>query len=327
MKRVVAIAINESNTFYQEIEAELELVEYQDLFVELNSYNKFPELYDETGCQLVVASIIDTLQDSGIIENTAKNMQEQLVLVKLEKGYMVDNTGKIYSHTTAKGGVREVSKTVISTNEGKVLEVFKGKNFGGVRNGGVFTTKGIDPVSFLAKNGVKGKALGVLRRTGTIMDIFNIADFMRDAHAGEASLSSLPMIGSVIGLIVDQQIEEMREVMENWRQEELSKAKKEGLAAVKKLVNDWRYWNGAARKNDMSELKSGEIAYRLFEITPDTASQILQGNFREFGRMLEYNISESKGMETITILVEIRGIKHDGNMYIIKTFFSNDDEE
>lgn len=96
--------------------------------------------------------------------------------MKLSSGYMVDNSGHIYTNITYKGTERQIFFKEIYTTDGKLVESFQGKNFS-LPNG--TTTVGIDQYRFFSQYGMKAKTLGLLKQVGGIWDIFSFIDILK----------------------------------------------------------------------------------------------------------------------------------------------------
>ena len=61
---------------------------------------RFPELYTTDGCEIVISELfLDYVSDKIVdsIEEGAKQQIKNIALLKLEKGKMVTNTGKVYT--------------------------------------------------------------------------------------------------------------------------------------------------------------------------------------------------------------------------------------
>lgn len=310
-------------------EAELEVVEPQTLFVQPTKYNQFPEIYSSDGAQYVVASIVGAAAGKAVdkLQEFAKATQLELALAKLEKGYMVDNTGRVFEAAATRKGTERIQKKFIYTNEGVCMEVLMGKHVTFTKNKTLFTTKGIDQVKFFSEYGAKAKGLRILSKAAKIFIVFDIQGFTSDIQSGNVSISSLPgtshatAVISAIGIVGDMWLKELDAELEAERANMLEKAKHEGLDAVKTLVNStWKSWNGAFRSHP-TELKHGEISYITLEITQETASKILQGKFRTYEEMWRFN-NKSEGIRNITILVKQIGSHSDEyNKHVILTFF------
>lgn len=81
---------------------------------------RFPELYTTDGCEIVISELfLDYVSDKIVdsIEEGAKQQIKNIALLKLEKGKMVTNTGKVYT------GNRKIYEATYYTIDGSEVTV------------------------------------------------------------------------------------------------------------------------------------------------------------------------------------------------------------
>lgn len=268
--------------------------------------HRFPELYTTDGCEIVISELtLDYISDeiSGeivdLVENVAEKQIKTIALLKLKKGKMVTNTGKVYT------GNRKLYEKTYHTIDGSMISVKQGKNFGFKVNGKVVTTKGINQYDFFAKNGLRVSILGILKHTNTILEVFSFFDWARDPK----SSLTIPYVSEYIfGIALESVLQDLDDGMEAMIEGNLQKAKEEGIDAVRRFVNSWKPNSG--------------INFKLLRISSETASDIQHGKFRTLGEVESRSYNEPDNIESVYILVRI---VDDPEWYlpkaIIETFF------
>lgn len=319
----------------KKIESFLE-IRYSDKTLSVVGSNdgfRLPELYDMGGKELVyviITGVHDLAEDS--VKDWANKHIYRTALVKLEKGNMIDNRGKLHTGTTARGTQRVLSTRTVFTNEGLKIQTVQGRNFT-IPNGP--TTQGISQIDYFANYGSKVKFIGLLKQTGTIINAFEFTKILssslkpldRSKPLSIPFATGQPLVDiavntglAILGMVTQVHFSEVEEVLEMDRRYRLEEAKIQGLQAVQKLVAEWKYWNGveAARTGI---LPKGKIEYQIMGISNQTSSKILQGELRTFEE-LEKNMERSNPNPEVTILYRkendtIKG----GYKYTIEAFF------
>jgi len=321
----------------KKIESFLEIFYSDRTLYVIGSNDKFmlPELYDMGGNELVytiIEGVHDLAEDS--VKDFANKHINRIALAKLEAGNMIDNKGKIHTSTTARGTQRVVSTRTVFTNEGLKIQTVQGRNFT-IPNG--TTTQGISQIDYFSNYGSKVKFIRLLKHIGRIFDVFEFVDILSSSlkPLDRSKPLSIPFsaanpfvdiavnVGmSILGMVTQVHFSEMEEALEMDRRHRLEEAKSQGLQAVKKLVDGWKYWNGveAARTG---VLPKGKVEYQIMGISNQTASKIIQGEITKFKEDVQ-RIEISNYNPDIQILYRrendtIKG----GDKYIIETFFLN----
>lgn len=305
-------------------------VRYSDrnLYIKPSRINPdFPEFYDSDGSLLVVAKIfevgwkevdssdnnndkcvdvvlseISKTVDKELLEPIIENKIHNLALVKLSSGYMVDNSGHIYTNITYKGTQRQVYFKEIYTTDGKLVESFQGKNFS-LPSG--TTTVGIDQYRFFSQHSMKAKTLGLLKQVGGIWDIFSFIDILKMGVDDEKGSLPITIPGAdLIGMLAQVKFQEFDEIYEQYQNDELNKTKIKGLNAVNKWIS-----------------KNKDDKFLTLDISSKTAVYSLLGKFRTYHELISFDESEDS-KKNITILVKTSVDKITGNLiYIIESFY------
>lgn len=302
--------------------ATLEVQRENRLFIRPSEHNReMPELFTFDGFSLVVAvisGVSDVAQES--IKTLADNYMHRAGLAKLERGYMVDNRGRVHSGTTTRGTQRIVSERTVFTNEGIRMDIVQGRNF--TVPGGT-STRGISQIDYFATRGTaRVRLVGLFRKAGPILAVvLDMVDIMKFANYGMATeVLPIPIVGQVSAMAISHFREWdviMDEITESKRQELLREAKLEGIESVSRLINSRgnRLFQLEVQRGDWQQM------YRLLSVTPEIASQILDGKFRSIFD-IEDARSNTRGRDR-TVEILYRTIVHPtkGEIVIIETFF------
>jgi len=254
----------------------------------------------------VISEGLNTLGDK------AKTQISKIAFAKMEKGYMVDNTGKVH-----KGQRRVYEYKKMYSNSGELFEnVKQGKDFGYKHAGKpLHTTKGLSQYDYFSKNGKRVKLLGMAKHLGSVFDIFNL---VKTATQDLDTSQPLPLdfgplspIFDLAGVLVQEQKAEMDQWLEEEVQLEIDLAKLEGLEATRKVINTWNH--------------NEEYNWQLMSISNETANKLLQGEFDTFEKLNDYNEANFAYDDRLTILYrETENTNKDQNVFIIETFFINE---
>ncbi|MCC8171285.1 MAG: hypothetical protein LIP00_05750, partial [Parabacteroides sp.] len=265
----------------------------QPLQVEKN----FPEIYSSDGSQMAVMLIEQVGlyirdQSGKYIEKFISDKQLEIVLAKLEKGYLVDSNGKVHSNITQSGNQRRIISSelyasdgsdFIRLNENKTKILYKrGANFGNAHT----TTKGVNQFEFFSRTNKKVQMLGAIKNNGgALVAAYDLAKGLQDVQSGNTEGLMDQMLvgfGSVISASAGFGIGVLTAIgNEHWEKREkeydsdtmqyhtklLNQAKQQGLNAVKK----WLSKNSAPVKG---------VKYDLMPISYETAANIWQGKVK-----------------------------------------------
>ncbi len=280
----------------------------RDLFIKTyDSNSQLPEMVSTNGGSVLLLTMAKK-QVRSEIGNWAKNSITKIALGKLEKGYLMSNTGKEYQVVS-----RVVTKDIY-TNSGTVIkDVQQAKNMGN----GFYTTKGISQFDYYATQGIRVKFLGVLKELGNIFSLLSIADLTKDfdengpdySQPFTMSLGAFTPINQLAGVIISDMVSDMEGNFEEAFQQELAEAKAEGLKAVKMLVKDNIY------------------GYDIEDISVITAESLLKGEFKTYSEFKDCDISnqeEEINDEFVSILV--RKLNHpisNKDIFQIESIFIN----
>jgi len=275
---------------------------------EFISYNGDPMLL----MQYAKDFTIDQLKEKGVKfgKEFINKKISNIALVKLEKGYMVDNMGKVYK---GKRLIREYKK--MYSNSGQLFEnVKKGKNFGYNHGNGLVTTKGVSQYDYFSKTGKRVKALGLLKKVGSVFDVFDLVKFTMDES--DTSMPSgmfgpLAPLAELAGVLVQEQIAETDMWLEDIVQLEVDEAKLKGLEATRKAINSWNH--------------NKEFKWDLLPISKETANKLLAGEFNTFEELYEFNIEKDlSGNPPQLLYREILNNNRNEYIYVIETIFINE---
>jgi len=328
----------------------------QTLFVKSNGYNNFPQILDEYGEDFVVTFIDGAITSDDVKEAQADNDQDvkalaahfaglakskslekiakyakeanmKLALVKLEKGYMIDNMGVIYTNITTKGTQRKIIKEFIYTNEGLKIEVLKGRNFGGVREGASYSTKPMDQIKAMSRYGFKAKAWTILSKTSkNLTNLFDAAQLVLDLGNDNRSFSSIPGFSplaagvAALGMIGDVEWGKLDQDIDKLILQEIENNKKEGLAKIKSVVNKYVNKLGRSKAQFGVPLDPGEFVYYLRGISKDTASKLLTGELKTIEDLFLL-FDDGISPEVVILLKKVGHPDFVDTIYIIETFY------
>ncbi|MFA9372118.1 MAG: hypothetical protein ACERIH_10450 [Labilibaculum antarcticum] len=125
---------------------------------------------------------------------------------------------------------------------------------------------------------------------------------------------SIPMgplspINDLAGVLIQQYVDDIEETLEMAVQLELAEAKEEGLKGVKSFV-----YNNSNSKKDK---------YDLIDISAETASKLLQGEFKTMSKLKEFDSEIESFDKPISIL--FRSVKNSNRggdfMQVIESIF------
>ncbi len=282
----------------------------RDLYIKTyDNTTQLPEMVSTNGGLVLLfnmakGEVIGDVKDK--IVNWAEKTITKVALGKLEKGYLMSNTGTEYQVTS-----RVVNKNIY-TNDGTIIKDAKqAKNMGN----GFYTTKGISQYDYYATQGVRVKILGVLKELGNIFDLLDLANFAREAnekgldHSKPLSipLGVLTPLNNLAGVIISDMVADIDETHEAVFQQELAKAKEEGLEAVERLVSN------------------NSFGYVCEPVRSNTAQKLIQGKYINYEELLEFDSSEEARGEDVYILR--KNMKHPlslKDITIIETIFINE---
>ncbi len=276
----------------------------------------FPEYITYKGEPMVLMDLgIKQLQSQGIqkLPDIFDKEIKKIALVKLGKGYMVDNFGKVYTGKRLRNKYKD-----LYTNSGELIENVKlGHNFKW-RDGKIArTTRGISQYDFFASNGKRVTILRVLKNTANIFDsVFDFIDILKFGMDDDPTSKPLPLklgpltpLSDLAGVLVQEQAAELDALFEEVRQLQLDEAKLQGLEATRMCIN---YLNNN-KKNK----------WELMPISKATANKLVAGEFKTFNELkrFEDNLEFSEDFN-IQLLYRMIEDKHKEKIiYIIETIF------
>jgi len=299
-----------------------------DGFLSEQAINEAQKNPDDTAKEFFKDYLKDEVKDKAAkgVASFAEKAKERLVLTKLQQGYMVDNMGFLYSNTTTNGMPRKIRKEFIYTNEGLRMQVYKGQNFGGVRNGVAFSTKGIDQIKALSSIGVKARGWNFLSKVGNYTNIFSAGSFVNDMGKERRTLSSLPAINpvlayiSVLGMIAETEWGKIEDAINEDRVKELELRKRQGIIFVDEFISNDQNRYGKFKSGIGDYLDNGEFAYHLQGITRDAANKILSGELKNMRQLYE-SFKDRRSSEVIILIKRIGHRYFPENAYLIESFY------
>ncbi|WP_010522837.1 type VI secretion system tube protein TssD [Aquimarina agarivorans] len=233
-----------------------------------------------------------------------------IAFTKMEKGYMADNFGKVY---TGQRRIHEYKK--MYTNSGELFEnVKQGKDFGYKHAGKpLHTTKGISQYDYFSKNGKRVKLLGMLKPIGSLFDVFNLVKTVgEDLDTNKPiplNFGPLSPIADLLGVLAQEQKAEMDMWLEEEVQTEIDLAKLEGLEATRKAISTWNH--------------NEKFNWQLLPISSDTANKLIQGEFKTFEELRNHadeNIDVFNN-KTQALYRKTKNSNRDEFIYVIETIF------
>ncbi|MFA9372113.1 MAG: hypothetical protein ACERIH_10425 [Labilibaculum antarcticum] len=159
------------------------------------------------------------------------------------------------------------------------------------------------------------KVLGLLKEAGHFLDFASLLSSAQHGFDTSKPLS-IPMgplspINDLAGVLIQQYSGELDETIEMVVQDELAMAKEEGLKGVQSFV-----YNNSNSKKDK---------YDLMAISSETASKLLQGEFKTFEELRGYSDNRIRRSDNIEILYrQIFNKNREEEVYIIETIFINE---
>ncbi|WP_064966703.1 hypothetical protein [Tenacibaculum ovolyticum] len=234
---------------------------------------------------------------------------ENIAIAKLEKGFLVDSSGKIH---TKKRKLYEKGLFL----DGKMKKVKIGKNFGNKH----ITTKKINQFQYFAKNGKKVQFLNSLKiskkMTGLAFDnvskVLDLNSLMSNGldHSKPLSIpilkASIAIPFELLSQISFQIHKEGQGFIKEVIKQELEEAKLKGVEAVEKF-----------QKINKKE------GYHLIDITVETLNKLLNEEFKTIKELGDFNDS-SIGLKEIKLLYkEVTNPNRDQYIYFIETIFLN----
>ena len=268
-------------------------------------------------------------QTGQYVEKFISKKQTEIVLAKLEKGYLADSNGKIHSNITQSGSQRRIVYSELYVSDGSnIIHLERNKDKIIYKRGADFsnahtTTKGVNQFDFFARTNKKVRILGALKNNWEKnMTRYDLAKELYNVQSGNTEGlmdNTLVAIGSLIsastgfGVSVltaigndhwDKLEEDYNTVSMEQYTKDLNQAKQRGLEAVEKLL----------RKN--SEPVKG-VEYGLMSISYETASKIWQGQFKTWEEM---ELSNNGGPIYILYRKQKDTIRK-VEIYVIETFF------
>lgn len=248
--------------------------------------NALPEMYNYDGEQLFFVEVpYDALITDGI-ERTSGKARTVMTLAKMET--RIAAGGKSYKVNPAYGV--ETSK----------IESYSFKTKGGA----VMTvTPQEGQYRFYSHRGIT-RILGVLEGTGTLVDIVSILSFGMNSD-NKKELLPIPGPLGVLNLPMKRYLNDFDEDVNNAAKEQLDRAKKQGIEAVRKLVGNNMYKN---------------MGYHLLEVPNEIVGRV---KANEFGTIeeVERAIKENQS-KTATILYR-KTENNAGESTTIEAFFFN----
>ena len=238
---------------------------------ELISYDGSPLLLMKLGGKILKD---ETQKKVGsLIGQSIDKTISNIALTKMEKGNLLTNTGQIYTKNSS------IYTKDIYTNNGTLLkDVKQRKNLGFKQGEEIVSSKGLSQYDYFATEGKRVKILGFLKSAGHLFDFASLIQSVQNGIDTTKPLS-IPMgplspINDLAGVLIQQYADDLDESLEMVFQQELAEAKAEGLNYLRNFVNSW------ANSND--------YVYRLEAISAETASKLLQGEFRTFEVFQKY---------------------------------------
>ena len=285
-----------------------------------SSYN-LPELFTDDGSPILMMKfakdiVANELEKAGIkfVEQLAESAITNIVLTKLEKGYLGTNVGKIMQKS-------KVYTKDLFTNDGTLIKDAKIASNSGYRTpDGIVTTKGISQYDYFANNGARVKLLGFVKQIGTAFDIFNFAkvllnyanEGLNSSKAPTLNLGPLTPLWDLAGVLVSDRKAELDMLLEEQVQREIDAAKLKGLAATRQAIKKWNH--------------NKEYQWDIMSVSSVTANKLLQGEFKTFEELedsREINAAFSK--ETSILYRKVENPNRQGyTNYIIESFFINE---
>lgn len=247
---------------------------------------KSPEMYNYIGEQLFFIEVpYEALVNEGI-EKGAETLRRVMTLAKMEKN--IASGGKSYKVNPAYG---------VSTSE---IESFTFK----MKTGEMITMIPQDnQYRFYSNRGVT-KILGVLENIGNALDFVNILKFGMNG-ADKKELLPIPGPLGVLNLPMKRHLDELDESLEEIAIKQLDLAKKQGVEAVKRMIQSPIY---------------KKMEYRMGYVSDETVKRILNSEIKTETELINAIYSDKeKNCEILYRIVETRR----DVILIIETLFFN----
>lgn len=279
---------------------------------EFISYNGDPMFVMEFGKGFVKNKAIS--EGLNALGKGAEKQIKKIAFTKMEKGYMVDNHGKVY---TGKRRIYEYKK--MYSNSGELFEdVKRGKDFGYKHAGKpLHTTKGISQYDYFSKNGKRVKFLGLAKSLGSVFDIFNLVKTVGEDLDMSKPLpldaGPLSPVFDLAGVLVQQQKAEDDMWLEEIAQLEVDLAKLQGIEATRKAINSWNH--------------NKKYKWKLMPVSNETANKLLAGEFKTFDELKEFERNPDF-LDSSNNEILYRQLPYDETQdktnYVIETIFINE---
>ncbi|MCM0251881.1 hypothetical protein J8K84_13310 [Bacteroides fragilis] len=216
------------------------------LFIARSSIDKaLPEMYNYDGEQLFFVEVpYDALIVDGI-ERASGKARTVMTLAKIEQSIAAG--GKSYKINPAYGvETSQIESYSFTTKGGEVMTV----------------TPQEGQYRFYSNRGIT-KILGILEQTGNLLDIVSILNFGMNSD-NKKELLPIPGPLGVLNLPMKRYLDETDEILEHAAKEQLKRAKKEGIKAIRKLVDNRMYQ---------------DMGYGLLDVSNDVINRIMENEF------------------------------------------------
>ena len=173
-------------------------------------------------------------------------------------------------------------------------------------------TKGIDQIAAFSMRGGRGKLLGAIKNARSLFGVaLDFADIIRWG-ADPDNTKELPVIGGVAQMAIElsggiMSSQGQYDMLMN----DINAAKKQGIRVLKNTI-----------RKDAKQQEITGIYYELMGISTETASKLLNGDFRRFDEMEDFNAYPTN--PSIQILYREQTDNTDKRIYIIEAFFIQD---
>ena len=248
-------------------------------------YNS-PEMYNYQGEQLFfIEAPYDSLIIDGI-ERGAKNLRRVMTVAKMEKN--IASGGKSHKINPAYGvSPSEVESFTFKMKSGDVITMYRQDN----------------QFRFYSNKGVT-KVLGVLENLGTAVDFVNILTFGMNS-GDKKDLLPIPGPLGTLNLAVKRYFDDLDEMISDAEMRQLDLAKKQGLAAVEKLIKNSLY---------------RQLKYNIDYLSTDSLKEILTGKIKTQSDLINL-IYSSFPKDSAILYRPLETYK--GIVLIIETLFFN----
>ena len=258
------------------------------LFIERSSIDKdLPEMYNYDGEQLFFVEVPYDALIVDSIERVSGKMRTVMTLAKMEKSIAAG--GKSYKINPAYGlDTSQIESYTFATKGGEVMTVTPQE--GQYR---IHSSRGIT------------KILGFLEQTGNLLDIVSIFNFGMN---GDNKKELLPIPGPLgtLNLPMKRFLNDFDEDLDNAAKEQLNRAKKKGVEAVRILV-----------KNRMYK----DMGYKLLDVSNDVIDRLIGNEFETIEEV--ENAAFKNELWTAAILYRVTEDKLGDNKATIEAFFFN----